>query len=367
MIKKITGFSLLLSMCFSGYSYSATDDAVLIKNVSGTAACPQGKFCIYTNAGFNSPELGDVLAINENVQLSSADLIHFGFPVGSHDGVSAVVNNLGSEGTLIRGSDISGSYRSVSSGAQIRELDATWNDATNSVVTTHVTPVTLPLMLPNTTIHINESGQYATLSIQNLSDKNVTVDVDVTGTPTLFTIGDYTHVMTIPAKQTVNNNIALLGNVVGRGLLTATIKPALGYINQVSNTTSATIVVDEVVVPDFNITQEFKAKWQSWWPEEGWLYTYALQLQSKADTVRYWKFSFSLPQGAHVTQSWLDSQSSWLRLNPEESVNGKVVLENTAGNIISPDNSIPLDIEIYYLDESQEHEQLADLTIEKVQ
>lgn len=318
-------------MCFSGYSYSATEDAVLIKNLSDVAACPQGKFCIYTNAGFNLPELGDVLAINGNTQLNITDLINFGFSVGFfvgfsvgfHDGVSAVVNNLGSEGTLIRGGDISGSYRPVSSCEQIRELDATWNDATNSVVARHVTPVTLPLMLPNTIIHINESGQYVTLSIQNLSHDSVTIDVDVTGTPTLFTIGDYTHVMTIPAKQTVNNNIALLGNVVGRGQLTATIKPALGYINQVSNTTSATIVVDEVVVPDFSITQSFKAKWQSWWPEEGWLYTYALQLQSKADTVRYWKFSFSLPQGAHVTQSWLDSQSSWLRPNPEESVNGK--------------------------------------------
>lgn len=306
----------------------------MIKNLSDVPACPQGKFCIYTNAGFNLPELGDVLAINENTQLNITDLINFGFSVGFsvgfHDGVSAVVNNLGSEGTLIRGGDISGSYRPVSSCEQIRELDATWNDATNSVVTRHVTPVTLPLMLPNTTIHINESGQYVTLSIQNLSHDSVTIDVDVTGTPTLFTIGDYTHVMTIPAKQTVNNNIALLGNVVGRGQLTATIKPALGYINQVSNTTSATIVVDEVVVPDFNITQSFKAKWQSWWPEEGWLYTYALQLQSKADTVRYWKFSFSLPQGAHVTQSWLDSQSSWLRLNPEESVNGKDGLQGAS-------------------------------------
>ncbi len=237
------------------------------------------------------------------MQLNSNDLIEFGFPVGSHDGVSSVVNNLDSEGTLIRGSDISGSYRPVSSGAQIREFDAGWNDATNSVVTQHVTPVTLPLMLPNTTIHVHESGQYATLSIQNLSDENVTVDVEITGTPTLFTIGDYAHVMTLPAKKTVNNNIALLGNVVGRGQLSATIKPALGYINQASNTTSATIVVDEVVVPDFNITQTFKAKWQSWWPEEGWLYTYDLQLQSKVDTIRYWKFSFTLPEGAHVTQS----------------------------------------------------------------
>lgn len=367
MIKKTTVLSLLLSTFFSGYSYSATGDATLIKNVSGTSACPQGKFCLYTNAGFNSPELGDVLAINPDVQLNSDDLLNFGFPVGSHDGVSAVVNNLSTEGTLIRGNDISGSYRSVSSGAQIREFEASWNDATNSVVTKHVTPVTLPLLLPNTTIHINESGQYATLSIQNLSDENVTVDVEVTGTPVLFTIGNYDHVMTIPAKQTVNNNIALLGNEVGRGQLNAKIKPALGYINQASNTASATIVVDEIVVPDFNITQSFKAKWQSWWPEEGWFYTYALQLQSKVDTIRYWKFSFTLPQGAYVPQSWLDSQSSWLRLNQEESVNGKVVLENIAGNVISPDNSIPLDIQVFYLDESQEHEQLANLTIEKVQ
>ncbi|OHY89393.1 hypothetical protein BJD16_20620 [Aeromonas sobria] len=173
--------------------------------------------------------------------------------------------------------------------------------------------------------------------------------------------------MTIPANQIVHNNIALQGNKVGYGQLNVAIKPAVGYVNQYANSKTATIVVDEIVVPDFNITQSFKQKWQSWWPEEGWLYTYALQLQSRVDTIKYWKFSFDLPQGAHVTQAWLDSQSSWLKLNKEESVNGKVVLENIAGNVISPNNSIPLDIEIFYLDESLEHEQLANLTIEKVQ
>lgn len=367
LVKRIAVLTVLLSSCFSGYSISAAGDATLIRDARGIAACPQGKFCLYTNANYNQDELGDVLAINPNVQLTSLELNNFGFPVGLHDGVSAVVNNLGAEGTLIRGSDISGTYRAVPAGAQISSFEDSWNDATNSVVTKHVTSVALPITLPNTTIHINESGQYAALSIQNLSNENVTVDVNVTGTPALFTILDYAQSMTIPANQIVHNNIALQGNKVGYGQLNVAIKPAVGYVNQYANSKTATIVVDEIVVPDFNITQSFKQKWQSWWPEEGWLYTYALQLQSRVDTIKYWKFSFDLPQGAHVTQAWLDSQSSWLKLNKEESVNGKVVLENIAGNVIAPNNSIPLDIEIFYLDESLEHEQLANLTIEKVQ
>ncbi|MFM5849564.1 hypothetical protein ACET69_22930 [Aeromonas veronii] len=361
-------YILIFSISFSPFSFSAdSDDATLIEGASGVSACPSDRFCVYTNAHFNSGERGDVLAIKSGVQLNSSDLINFGFPVGAHDGVSAVVNNLDEEGTLVSGSDISGKYLGVAAGAQVDDLSSSgWNDKTNSIATTKVISVDLPITLPDTTIYINDVDQYATLSIENFSDKDITVGVDVTGTPGLFTIVNYDHNLTVQAGKVATSKISLFGNEIGRGLLNVTIKPPVGYINQSSNKASATIVVDEVVVPDLNVTQTFKAKWQSWWPENGWLYTYRLEFQSKEESVKYWKFSFHLPPGAHVTQAWLDSQSSWLKLNEEESVNGKVVLENTAGHIISPDTSIPLDIEVFYLDESQEHEVLADLNIEKI-
>lgn len=369
MKRKVNSIPLLLAISFPCFAFTSnSNDVELIENARGIESCPGNTLCLYTNIDYNEGELGDILAIKPNIQLNSDDLNAFGFPVGAHDGVSSVVNKMSIEGTLVRGENLNGDFLSVAASQNISSLvNYHWNDSANSVITQKVTPVNLSLSLPDKTIHINSDDSYSTLTVSNSSDEDIDLEMAVEGTQGILTVLDYAHHFTVPSRSFVNQDILLSGERLGDARLTATIKPELGVINQSSNVASARIIVDEYTIPDLNITQSLKAKWQVYWPEEGWYYTYHLVLRSEKEPVTYWKFSFELPSGAHVTEAWLESQASWLKLNQEESVNGKVVLENTSGHVISPESEVPLDIEVFYLDEAIEHEKLKNLILEEVE
>jgi hypothetical protein len=367
MKKNIYPASFLLAMIFPCLTFASSNGVQLIKNARGIESCPENTFCVYTNANYNNNELGDILSIHQNIQLNSDELNSFGFPVGEHNGVSSVVNKMSTEGTLVRGINIDGDFLPVEAGENKSNLVSYgWNDSTNSIVTKKVIPANIRLSLPDKTIYIGEND-YATLNVSNSSNEDIELEMVVEGTPGILTALDYENKFIVPAQGYVNEDILLSGERVGEARLVATIKPEIGVINQSSNVATAKIDVEEWVVPDLNITQSFKTKWQTYWPEEGWDYTYHLVLRSEIAPVKHWKFSFVLPDGAHVTEQWLDSQSSWLKLNEEESVDGKVVLENISGNVISPESSIPLDIEVFYLDEKVEHEKLHDLILEEIE
>jgi hypothetical protein len=357
---------LILPLIALSANAFASPDALLIHG-QGIDACPQDRFCIYGDAEYNIGWSHDlILVIKGNVQINSKQLNDFGFPVGERDGVSSIVNKLEVVSNLAQGADISGNTLKVNPGENINVLQHDWNDQVNSIITQAVININTPMAMPSKVIEVGKNNS-AELTIDNSrGDQSFEVSLDVQGTKGLFSIDDYESEFTVPAREVVKKEISITGEEIGRGTLIATMKPEIGYVNQSSNTALATITVEVHEIPDLHVSQSFDRSWESWWPEHEWYFTYNLDLISDVLIVKHWKLSFSLPEGAYIPQEWLDSQASWLILNTEESVNGKVVLENTSGHNISPSSDIKLHLEVHYLDNQVEHQTLQDLTIEEV-
>ena len=359
---------LILPLIALSTNSFASPDAEFISG-RGADKCPEDRFCLYGDPNFNVGQPYDhILAIKEGVQLNAQQLEDFGFPVGAPHGVSSVVNNLNVPAVLIKGNDISGDSAEVAAGARLSHAPYGFNDKVNSVVTQAIINIDTPMFLPPKVITVgaNDSAVLTIDNSRNDQSFEVSLDVQVTEGKGLISLDGYESEFTVPAGEAVKKDISITGNEIGQGTLTATMKPEIGYLNQSNNTVSAKITVEENKIPDLHVSQSFDRSWESWWPEHEWYFTYNLDLISDTLTVKHWKMSFSLPEGAYIPQSWLDTQSSWLKLNEDESVDGKVVLENTSGHNISPDSDIALHLEVHYLENDVEHQKLKDLKLEEV-
>ena len=141
-------------------SSKSSADAELFRNVSGVSSCPSDRFCLYTNELFNETDLGDMLAIRGNVQLTADQLRQFGFIVGQHDGVSSVVNKLSMVGALVKGTGLDGDFFKIDAGSTVPRLADDWNDAANSVVTQEVTRISMSVSIDDAEMFINQARDW---------------------------------------------------------------------------------------------------------------------------------------------------------------------------------------------------------------
>ena len=250
------------------------DDVKVLHGAAGVDKCPPGKLALYTNFDFNNKsevgETSDILIMGPDVQLDSATLEKYGFIVGEHDGISSIVNNMNQPATLVAGTKLDGDTLSVDAGQQIRALSyyerssgATWNDATNSVVSASVTTVSLTMKLENGTSLVVGDSCSASLQITNNSSTDVTaVTVTASSSNTsVLTIGSFTPSVNIPAGQVVTVHIPVTGIAEGLATLDFSLKTPFGIINSQSNTLTTPafvsgIPVDLTMSPENNISLE---------------------------------------------------------------------------------------------------------------
>ena len=250
------------------------DDVKVLYGAAGVDKCPPGKLALYTNFDFNNKsevgETSDILIMGPDVQLDSATLEKYGFIVGEHDGISSIVNNMNQPATLVAGTKLDGDTLSVDAGQQIRALSyyerssgATWNDATNSVVSASVTTVSLTMKLENGTSLVVGDSCSASLQITNNSSTDVTaVTVTASSSNTsVLTIGSFTPSVNIPAGQVVTVHIPVTGIAEGLATLDFSLKTPFGIINSQSNTLTTPAFVSGIPVhltmsPENNISLE---------------------------------------------------------------------------------------------------------------
>ena len=245
---------------------------------------------------------------------------------------------------------------------EIGFVNSNSNSATGSIIVREI-PVDLSVSVQDVNMTISSSAE-TVLTVSNASNIPITVGVSIAAQTSLVSVTSYESSLHVNANSTANTKVALSsGTIAGECALRAQITPESGYENTGSN--YGTGLVQVVLGPlDFEITQEYKLSWESWWPVHCWMYSYHLILISHKDTIHHWKFSFKLPEGAQVDPDWLVSQSSWLEKNEQESVDGYVVLQNTEGHIVAPNSDIGLDIIIQFPDKHADHEMLSELTIQ---
>lgn len=346
-----------------------TDGVIFIQNSSGADKCPDGMMALYTNGSFNTEEIGDILIMPPDIQLDRSQLEGYGFIVGEHDGVSCVVNKMTQGATLVSGLYIDGEILSVDAGSQINFLgtyplgDGTWNDAVNSVVSAENRLVNLVLTLESG-ITLQEEEQYsALLQISNNSDTSVTgANISAeSDDSSIFSVVPFSSTVDIAANETVNIRIPLTGVGAGSATLSCRLETPLGIINSGDNTVQGAVVVTEV--RPLQVSQTYMSHWKPVWDEPNYIYSYDLVLSSSDTPVDKWELSFLLPEGAEPDPDWLESESSWLELNEESSVNGYIVLDSLAGHVIAPEQDIELNVQILYPGESADYETLQNLTL----
>lgn len=321
-------------------------DVYLIKNESGADKCPSGKLALYTNIDFNGGEMGDILIISPNIALTKQDLESYGFIVGEHDGVSSVVNNMDQDATLVSGLYLDGVTMTVSAGSQITTLvdyplgQGNWNDAVNSVVSAGTQAVDLTMDIESEIV-LEEGEEYsALLQIQNNTNEaveGVTVSASSSNSA-IFSVKLDPQTLSIPGNETVNVRIPVEGKSQGEATLTCQLTMPLGIINSGNNMTETTVTVSESRA--LQVTQSFAGDWADTWPNTNYIYSYKLILSSADTEVDKWELSFLLPEGAEVSPEWLETESSWVQLNTEKSVNGNVYLDSEPGHVIAPENDI---------------------------
>ncbi|MBD2801858.1 hypothetical protein ID854_15765 [Xenorhabdus sp. M] len=348
------------------------NDVYLISQESGADKCPAGKLALYTNINFNQSEIGDILIISPNIQLDTEQLEGYGFIVGGHDGISSVVNNMSQNATLISGLYLDGETLTVSAGKQIPSLvnyplgSGTWNDAVNSVVSADVTTVNLEMTLESG-ISIQTGEEYsALLQIQNDSSAVVTgATIEASSSDSaVFTVGLVSWAEDIPANGASSARIPITGVGQGVATLNCRLYTPLGIINNGDNTADTAITV---TAPRYlQVTQKYITHWQKEWGKPEYIYSYKLTLSSAEDPVYAWELSFLLPEGAEPDPDWLVSQSSWITLDTEKSVNGEVYLDSVSGHVITPAQDVELDIQILYPGESTDYETLENLRLEQL-
>ncbi|WP_253378876.1 peptidase inhibitor family I36 protein [unidentified bacterial endosymbiont] len=347
----------------------SNEQVYLIKNSTGADKCPAGKLALYTNINFNGGEIGDILIMSPDVELDKAQLESYGFILGEHDGVSSVVNNMDQDATLVSGLYLDGQILTVKAGTQIKTLvdfplgAKNWNDAVNSVVSAGVDTVNVTMSIEdNLTIQDGEVYS-ALLLLRNNSSKDVNgaVITATTSNASVFTIQPFTQTVNIPAKGTATVRIPLEGEAMGTATLTCTLNMPFGIINNANNMSYTTVRITEP--RDLEVTQQYLSSWQDTWPSTDYLYSYKLMLSSAKTRVVRWELSFILPEKAKVYPQWLESESSWISLNVEKSVNGNIYLDSQSGHTIDPGKSVELDIQILYPNQSEENKTLKNLRL----
>ncbi|EOX8559789.1 peptidase inhibitor family I36 protein [Salmonella enterica subsp. diarizonae] len=344
-------------------------DVYLIKNESGADKCPSGKLALYTNVDFNGGEMGDILIISPNVALTKQDLEGYGFIVGEHDGVSSVVNNMDQDATLVSGLYLDGATLTVSPGLRISSpidfplATGNWNDEVNSVVSAGTRNVDLSMSIESEIV-LEEGEEYsALLQIHNNTSEaveGVTVSASSSNSA-VFSAEFYSQTLNIPGNETVNVRIPVEGKGQGKATLTCQLTMPLGIINSGNNMTQTTVTVSETRA--LQVTQSFAGDWADTWPSTNYIYSYKLILSSADTEVDKWELSFLLPEGAEVSPEWLETESSWVQLNTEKSVNGNVYLDSEPGHVIAPEKDIELDIQIIYPNQSTDYQTLKNLRL----
>ncbi|EEI3459313.1 hypothetical protein G3D33_001595 [Salmonella enterica subsp. salamae] len=344
-------------------------DVYLIKSESGADKCPSGKLALYTNIDFNGGEMGDILIISPNISLNKSQLASYGFIVGAHDGVSSVVNNMNQNATLVSGLYLDGETLVVKPGSQISTLvdyplgQGNWNDAVNSVVSAGTQTVDLTMDIESEIV-LEEGEEYsALLQIQNNTNEDVegaTVSASSSNSA-VFSTEFNSQTLNIPGNETVNVRIPVEGKGQGKATLTCQLTMPLGIINSGNNMTETTVTVSESRA--LKVTQSFAGDWADTWPSTNYIYSYKLILSSADTEVDKWELSFLLPEGAEVSPEWLETESSWVQLNTEKSVNGNVYLDSEPGHVIAPENDIELDIQIIYPNQSTDYQTLKNLRL----
>ncbi|ECJ4505939.1 hypothetical protein DNU24_09385 [Salmonella enterica subsp. salamae] len=344
-------------------------DVYLLNNESGADKCPSGKLALYTNIDFNKSEMGDILIISPNISLNKSQLASYGFIVGAHDGVSSVVNNMNQNATLVSGLYLDGETLVVKPGSQISTLvdyplgQGNWNDAVNSVVSAGTQTVDLTMDIESEIV-LEEGEEYsALLQIQNNTNEAVegaTVSASSSNSA-VFSTEFNSQTLNIPGNETVNVRIPVEGKGQGKATLTCQLTMPLGIINSGNNMTETTVTVSESRA--LKVTQSFAGDWADTWPSTNYIYSYKLILSSADTEVDKWELSFLLPEGAEVSPEWLETESSWVQLNTEKSVNGNVYLDSEPGHVIAPENDIELDIQIIYPNQSTDYQTLKNLRL----
>lgn len=344
-------------------------DVYLLNNESGADKCPSGKLALYTNIDFNKSEMGDILIISPNISLNKSQLASYGFIVGEHDGVSSVVNNMNQNATLVSGLYLDGETLVVKPGSQISSLldyplgKGNWNDAVNSVVSADTQSVDLTMNVESE-IYLEEEEEYsALLQIQNNTGEaveNVTMSA-TSSNSAIFSVKLDPQTLSIPGNETVNVRIPVEGKSQGQATLTCQFTMPVGIINNGNNMTQTTVTVSESRA--LQVTQTFAGDWADTWPSTNYIYSYKLILSSADTEVDKWELSFLLPEGAEVSPEWLETESSWVQLNTEKSVNGNVYLDSQPGHVIAPEKDIELDIQIIYPNQSTDYQTLKNLRL----
>lgn len=350
------------------------DEVKVLRNAAGADQCPAGRLALYTNVNFNNDsaagETSDILIMSPDIQLDTEALESYGFIVGGHDGVSSVVNNMNQPATLVAGTNLDGDTLPVNEGEQIASLvdyklssGATWNDATNSVVSASVTTVNLTMVLESG-INMQQNEPYkALLQITNNSGtsvSDVTVDVS-TDNENVLTVTTPVTGVNIPANHTTRVRIPLTGVSPGSAKLICTLNTPLGIINSGNNVISTSVTVTGV--RQLQVTVGTVSHWQDVWPSTEFIYSYPLTMSAADTQVNDWELSFLLPDGAALNESWLESESSWVTLNTEKSVNGNIYLDSQPGHVIAPGTDINFSLQIDYPEVSTEHETLDNLRL----
>lgn len=344
-------------------------DVYLIKKASGANQCPAGKLALYTNINFNAGEVGDILIISPGIQLNKEQLASYGFILGEHDGVSSVVNNMNQPATLVSGLYLDGATLTVNAGTSISSLvnyplgSANWNDATNSVVSASVETVNMTMTVDPSISLQPEEAFSALVVIHNTSNKAIS-NASVTATSSdasVFSVDAASVSVNIPANGTALALIPLTGKKLGSAKLTCMLNLPVGLINSGNNMTYSSVNVTQPRA--LQVKQTLAGHWQDMWPSTDFIYSYTLTLSSAETQVDKWELSFLLPADAEVSPEWLKTESSWVKLNLQKSVNGYVYLDSEAGHVIEPNKSIDLNIQIIYPGQSTDYNTLKNLRL----
>ncbi|EAO9680864.1 hypothetical protein BKE81_08555 [Salmonella enterica] len=344
-------------------------DVYLISNEYGEDKCPEGKLALYTNVQFNIGEVGNILIISPNIQLNEEQLASYGFIIGENNNISSIVNNMDQDTTLISGLYVDGQTLTVKPGTTIPTLydyplgSENWNDAVNSVISASIETVDLTMSIESDIVLEEEEEYSALLQIHNNNSEsvdNVTITAS-SGNSAVFSVETATQTTSIAGNETANVRIPLLGTGQGSATLTCQLTMPFGIVNNGNNMTQTVVTVNEA--RPLHVTQSFAGDWQDTWPSTKYIYSYKLILSSAETEVDKWELSFVLPDGAEVYLKWLESESSWVELNTEKSVNGNVYLDSEPGHVISPEKNIELDIEILYPNQSTDYQTLKNLRL----
>ena len=349
-------------------------DVQVLRHAAGENKCPAGKVALYTNINFNNNsatgETSDILIMGPDIQLDTEALESYGFIVGEHDGISSVVNNMNQPVTLVAGNNLDGESLQIDAGGEIASLvgyklasGATWNDATNSVVSGSVTTVDLKMILESD-ISMQQGEPYkALLQISNTSGTTVNgASVDVrSDKESVMKVSSPVSGITLPGHSTVFLRIPLKGISAGTATLTCTLNTPIGIVNGGNNVVSALVTV--TTVRELQVTVGTVSHWQDVWPSTQIIYSYPLTMSAEGSPVKNWELSFLLPEGAALNDAWLASESSWVAVNTDKSGNGNIYLDSQPGHIIAPGKDINFSLQINYPEVSAQHEVLENLRL----